>query len=195
MQKAPTSSSKTARNNPHFPKNPHQLHKSLEKACKMTSLSMLQVDFRHYMAGTFNPNIAIMNATMADIPMLTSYVPARWKKGLNVMLQKQAGNINVEKLQIIVLFEADFNRNKKWMGRAIIFTAEKFNALAPKQYGSRKGKVANVQSLNKQLFYNTIRFKRQLAALCCNDAKSCYNRIILLIATLAMCQLGGNIIG
>jgi len=50
------------------------------------------------MAGTFNPNIAIMSATMADIPMLTGYAPARWKRGLNIMLQKQAGNINMEKL-------------------------------------------------------------------------------------------------
>jgi len=76
--------------------------------------------------------------------------------------------------------------NNKWMGRAM----EKFKALAPKQYGSRKGKLANVQSLNKHLFYDTIRFKRQPAALCSNDAKSCYDRIVLLIVALAMCRLG-----
>jgi len=87
-----------------------------KKARKTTSLSMSQVHFRHYMAGMFNPNIAIMNATMADIPMLTGYTPARWKKGLNVMLQKQVGNINAEKLQIIILFKADFNMNKRGRG-------------------------------------------------------------------------------
>jgi len=70
------------------------------KAREMTSSSISQVHFGHYMVGMFNPNIAIMNATVADIPMLTGYAPARWKNGLNVMLQKQVGNINVEKYKL-----------------------------------------------------------------------------------------------
>jgi len=32
---------------------------------------------------------------------------------LNVMLEKLTGNVNVEKLWIIMLFEADFNHNNK----------------------------------------------------------------------------------
>jgi len=39
--------------------------------------------------------------------------------------------------------------NNKWMGRAIMFKAEQVQELAPKQYGSRKDKAANIQSLNK----------------------------------------------
>jgi len=72
---------------------------------------------------------------------------------------------------------------------------EKCKALASKQYSSRKGKAANVQSSNKWLFYDTIRFKRQPAALCSNDAKSCYDQIVLLITALAMCRLGRIRIG
>ena len=58
---------------------------------------------------------------MTDIPLTSGYSPQRWRKGLNVMLQKQVGNINVEKLRIIVLFEADFNTNNKWIGRAVMY--------------------------------------------------------------------------
>jgi len=77
-----------------------------------------------------------------------------------------------------------------------MYMAEKLKSLAPEQYSSRKSKVANVQSLNKQLFYNSIQFKRQPAALCSNDArKSCYDRIVLLIAALAMCRLGATRLG
>jgi len=36
--------------------------------------------------------------------------------GLNVMLEKQAGNFNVEKLLIILLFGGDFNQINKWLG-------------------------------------------------------------------------------
>jgi len=69
------------------------------------------------------------------------------------MLQKQARSINMEKLQIIVLFEANFNMNNKWMGRAILYTAKNLKALTTEQYGSRNNKAANVQSMNKRLFY------------------------------------------
>jgi len=54
------------------------------------------------MAGTFNPNILLLNATMADLPLHMGYSPAHWQKGLNVMLEKSPGNFNVEKFCIIL---------------------------------------------------------------------------------------------
>jgi len=50
------------------------------------------------MVGTFNPDIVLFNATMADIPMTMGYSPKHWREGLNVMLEKIPGNFNVEKL-------------------------------------------------------------------------------------------------
>jgi len=70
--------------------------------------------------------------------MLTSYAPARWKKGLNVMLQRQVGSINEEKLHIIFLFKADFNMNNKWMGRAIMFAVESPRHLPPNNMAAGK---------------------------------------------------------
>jgi len=67
------------------------------------------------MAGTFNPDILIFNASMADIPMTTGYSPNWWREGLNAMLEKIPGNCNVEKLWIILLFGANFNANNKWL--------------------------------------------------------------------------------
>jgi len=109
---------------------------------------------------------------------------------LNVMLEKLAGNDNMEKLCIIMLFEADFNHNNKWLGRVTIQLAEAKNLLAPEQYGSRKNKVVGTQCLNKRLFYDLHHFSRQPAALCSNNAKSCYDRILLIIAVLSLCRLG-----
>jgi len=68
------------------------------------------------MAGTFNPNILLFNTMMSDLPMKTGYSPQQWREGLNVMLEKTPRNFNMEKLQIILLFEADFNANNKWTG-------------------------------------------------------------------------------
>jgi len=63
--------------------------------------------------------------------------PQRWCKTLNVMLEKLVGNDNVEKLRIIMLFEANFNHNNKWLGQATMWVAEKHKMIAPEQYGSR----------------------------------------------------------
>jgi len=45
------------------------------KASKNTSSSMSNVHLGHYMTGTFNPRIAIINAKLADIPLDTGYSP------------------------------------------------------------------------------------------------------------------------
>ncbi len=163
------------------------------KSRETTASSLLGIHFGHYMAGTFNPEIAIFNVTMADLPMRTSYSPQRWRKGLNVMLEKTPGNFNVEKLRIILLFEADFNANNKWIGRAVMFNAEINDLLADKQYGSCRNKAAVLQCLNKGLFYDLLRQMKKPAALCLNDAKSCYDRITLLAAALCLCRLGAPI--
>jgi len=41
------------------------------RAQETTASSMLGIHFGHYMAGTFNPDIVLFNATMADLPMKT----------------------------------------------------------------------------------------------------------------------------
>jgi len=85
-----------------------------QKACKTMGSSALGIHFGHYTAGTFNPEILIINVTMANIPLCTGFSYDHWKKGINTMIEKSAGDFNVEKLCIILLFEADFNANNKW---------------------------------------------------------------------------------
>jgi len=173
--------------------SPHSLQEyqsSWQKAWEAMSSSPSGVHFGHYIVGTFNPDLLILNARLADIPLSTGYSTTRWHKGLNVMLKKSPGNFNVEKLWIILLFKADFNLNNKWLGQAVMFWVEQAHLLAPEQYGSWKYKLAIVQCLNKLFFYDFLQFHHQAAALCLNDAKSCYNHIMLLIAALCLCQLG-----
>jgi len=158
-----------------------------------TALLLSGIHFGHYMAGTFNPDIMLFNMTMADLPMKTGYSPCCWREGLNVMLEKSPGNFNVEKLQIILLFEAGFNANNKWLARAVMLNTKTLDLLADKQYGSHWNKAAVLQCLNKGLFYNLWRQWKWPAALCLNDAKSCYDHITLLAAALSLCWLGMSI--
>ena len=130
---------------------------------------------------------------LAEIPYRTGLFPDRWQKGVDVMLQKQQGNYRVEKLRAILLYEADFNQNNKRYGRQIINLAEKYNALAVEQFGSRKHRSAIDQSLNKANTYDLWRQQRTPGALCSNDAKTCYDRIIHSFASLCLQRLGSPI--
>jgi len=69
-----------------------------QKAQEMTSSSVLGLHFGHYIVGTFNLEILVINTTLADIPLRTGFLYDRWKKGLNVMIEKSARDFNVEKL-------------------------------------------------------------------------------------------------
>jgi hypothetical protein len=50
--------------------------------------------------------------------------------------------------------------------------------------------VKKYQSLNKRLTYNIIGQNKRPVAVCLNDAKSCYDRIVHSVASLAMQRLG-----
>jgi len=53
--------------------------------------------------------------------------------------------------------------------------AKLLTLLMDKKYSSRRYKDAIMQCLNKCLWYNYVRYTKPLAAVCSNDAKSCYN--------------------
>jgi len=55
----------------------------------------------------FNPEILVVNAALAGIPLCMGFTYNCWKKGLNVMIEKMVGDFNVEKLHIILLFKAE----------------------------------------------------------------------------------------
>jgi len=130
--------------------------RSWQRAQESTRLLALGIHFGDYIAGTINPDILVVNMALANIPLCTGFTYDWWKKGINVMIEKTCSNFNVEKLQIILLFIANFNTNIKWIGHAIMYQAEQAHLLAEEQFGSWKFKSTIHQCLNKQLFYDII---------------------------------------
>jgi hypothetical protein len=70
----------------------------------------------------------------------------------------------------------------------MIKDGEAYEQLAWEQYGSREGKKAIDQALNKVLSFYLVRQARVDAAMCVNDAKSCYDRIVHAILSILMQQ-------
>jgi hypothetical protein len=115
----------------------------------------------------------------------------RWKRIVSVMIEKKAGNYQLNKLRTIHLFEADYN----WLlgmifGRRMVHGAEKQNHLHEGQWGSRPGRSAHDALLHKILTYEIARLTRTPLATFDNDAKSCYDRIVMSFA-LMLCQKHG----
>ena len=86
--------------------------------------------------------------------------------------------------------EADFNFNNKVKGKTVNAYAEKHKMLPKEQYGSRKRHQSRHHGLNKRLLYDLCHLQRQPMIVSSNDAKSCYDRIIHSIASIAMRHLG-----
>ena len=155
-----------------------------------TSAGKSGVHFGNLIACAEDEQLAQFESSVSQIPFLTGYSPTLWKEGTIVMIKKKAGNADVSALRSIVLLEADYNFNNKILGKRAMEQAEDLKAIAPEQYGSRKGEMAVNQALHKRLTYDIIPQHHLPAILCSNDAKSCYDRILHPIASLAYRQIG-----
>ena len=157
---------------------------------KRTSGGPSGLHFGHLKVNARNGKLGTIDCLMTAIPFATGYSPRRWQSGTNVMLYKKANDNNVKKLRTILLYEADFNAGNKIIGREMLRNAESHSGIAKEQYGSRKGKSAIIQCLNKRLTFDLWRQTRTPGALLSNDAKSCYDRILHNIAGIAMRRQG-----
>jgi hypothetical protein len=164
--------------------------KGWEKSREHTASGMSGLHFGHFIAACRHPALRTIECAMANFPMKMGYSPKRWQQGIEVMLLKQKNNFNVEKLRAILLFEADFNYNNKRIGRAMMWNAENHKLMAQEQYGSRKGLSAIDHCLNKRLSFDVLRQNKQAGAICINDMKGCYDRIVHAVAAICMKRLG-----
>jgi hypothetical protein len=116
----------------------------------------------------------------------------QWKYIVSVMIEKKAGNYQLNKLRNIHLFKADSN----WLlgmtfGHRMIHGAKKQKHLQEGQWGSRPGRSAYDALLHKVLSYETALLTQMPLATFDNDVKSCYDRIIMVFA-LMLCQKHGG---
>ena len=79
------------------------------KANEKTSSSLSGLHFGHYKSAAENKSISKLHAMFLNITIKTGTIIERWTKGLSVMLEKIKENINVDKLNGILLIITDYN--------------------------------------------------------------------------------------
>ena len=115
----------------------------------------------------------------------------RWKQIVSVMIKKKPGLFLLEKLQTIHLFEADYN----WLlglvfGLRMVYSAEEHNQLSDSHWGAIPGRSTGQPDLYKTMSYEISRLTRTPLGTLDNNAKACYDRIIMVLA-LMICKKYG----
>jgi hypothetical protein len=160
------------------------------KAKEFTATGPSGWTFSHFIAATFDPLLSSFDATMANIPYATGYSLCRWQFGSNIIIPISVASLRADKLRTLLLLHPEFNQNNKLLGRSVMCHAETYAQMLAGQYGSKKKRRAIEAALNKVLTQDIWRQKRQSGALCSNDAKSCYNRVVHSFAILCVLRLG-----
>jgi Reverse transcriptase (RNA-dependent DNA polymerase) len=170
-----------------------------EKSKERTSSSPFGLGFTNYKSHTMNADLTRLDFQLASIPLRTGASPPHWHQGMNAWILKKPNEYRVSKMRTILLYDASFNQNNKWTGRAAMAHSEALQhdrlsdirqPLAPEQYGSRKGHQAVDQCLNKRLTFDLSWILHKPMALCANDAKSCYDRVVHSVASLCLQRIG-----
>ena len=161
------------------------------KAKERTSSGGLTVRFGHCKSMAQDQGMATLDAMFLSSAMKSGYAYSSWRRGVDCTLQKKANSLRVDKLRMIVLFEADFNFVNKFISRKIARKAEaNHDYFADEQYGSRKDRRAIEQALNKRLCFDIIRLTRRPGAIAITDLKSCYDRVCHSIASMSLRRFG-----
>jgi hypothetical protein len=110
---------------------------------------------------------------------------SRWTKITTCMIEKVPGVSKINELQVIHLFEADYNLLLKCMwARKAVWNSHNKNLLNMGQAGNRPGCRAIKVAIQKEMKYTYAKLTRTPLATIDNDAKSCFDRILCNVAIL-----------
>ena len=114
----------------------------------------------------------------------------RWLNGLTVMLEKEKGNINIDKLRAICLFEAALN----WVLKVVYAKRMMRNAreqdLIPPELFATAGRSAIDATMAKIMFTDVCRTQHRNHAVASVDLGQCYDSVNHAFCSIALQAFG-----
>jgi hypothetical protein len=128
---------------------------------------------------------------LLNIAIKHCHIYPRWKRIINALIEKIPGLPLIGKLRVIHIIESDINllMGIAW-GRKLMWQGEDLQVFGEEQSGGRKGKRCQDVLLFKHLVYSILRLSKSNGSTFDNDAKSCYDRIVMLGASLMAQRIG-----
>jgi hypothetical protein len=128
---------------------------------------------------------------MVQLPLKHGFSSSRWRECTDDVLEKIPGQPKLEKMRIIMLFEADFNYMLKLVwGWRLVHRAEDEKLLGHSQHASRPGRQCTDACLEKLLLYEHALLTWTSMITVDNDARSCYDWIIKTAAMILCIAIG-----
>ena len=132
-----------------------------------------------------------MKAQLLNLAIANRIVYDRWKVVINTMIEKIKNKPLIDKFRVIHIIPADLNMTMGTLfGYRMMIQAEELKQLGEEQSGSRKNKdCQDVQHL-KHCIFSIVRLSRAHGSTFDNDAKSCFDRIVMLLPSILAQRLG-----
>jgi hypothetical protein len=148
--------------------------------------SYSHIHFGHYKAIAHDRYLSALESVTLSLAASTGIAMDQWGSALTVLLEKEFGNIYLEKMRAICLLEADFNWLNKLIFAKRMMDQAYNNGMVPVEQFARRGTQASSGVLTKVLFCDMIRALHKMASIPSIDLGNCYNAVAHPIASLAL---------
>ena len=127
----------------------HNFQQHWQCTHEQTSSSLSGLHYGPYKAAAQDNFLSELHAIMTKLAITSKAPLQHWQSSLSVMLKKKPGEYQVDKLQAILLMEADFNFfNGLMFAKHLMHQAEQNDWIPHEIYGSQKNHEAIEVALN-----------------------------------------------
>ena len=161
-----------------------------QTAREATESSKSGIHFGHYIAQSFSPFLTKLQVMKLNLVLSMGMPLERWLHGLTVLLEKEHGNINIEKLRAICLFEADLNWVLKVIFAKRMMANARENELVPLEIFATAGSNAVRATLAKVLYTDIYRTQHRNHGIASVDNGQCYDAVGHAVYSLALQAFG-----
>lgn len=145
----------------------------------------------HYKVCAASKKLAPVQRMMMLAPFQVGFLPKRWRKTVQLMLEKDTGIPWLLRLRIIELFDGQLNVALQILvGRQMVHKALREGNINQAEFGSVSVRMAQGAILHKVLTLDYIRLYKHSGALFECDATGCYDRIIPALQAIYTQRLG-----
>jgi hypothetical protein len=129
--------------------------------------------------GLIQAHVSLLNYSIKH-----SHSYDRGKNVVNVMIEKDPGDVRIHRLRVIHLYEHDFGLFLALYWKQMLRSSEARGTINAGQYGGRAGKEAQSLVFLEEIKTEISTLSRKSLVNFDNDAASCYDRILTSLASL-----------
>ena len=142
-----------------------------------TTMSPSGPHIGHYKIALDDEGILNVHRLLLVLPFHHAFAPKKWCKSMQLVLQKDEGELWTRRLRIIELLDANVNAGLMIVvGRNLIHHANDRKLIYNSEYGSVPRRTAQDALLHKVLTIDTMRRPKQAGTIFECDATRCYDQ-------------------